>query len=151
MYDSDTGEHISNDKNELEYIPFPVCKETGKPLELQYGIEDGMDTPCMLLKYNLLILYRAQLHDPIDNRSLLPPPRILHSQRRPSLLPDTLATTGTYPPWWHTSLPTSRRIPTRVRTSDICPRRHSTIITSPRIYPSQHPSTLDTKTPPSPP
>jgi hypothetical protein len=39
---SDTGEHISNEKNELEYIPFPVCNETGKPLELQYGVEDGM-------------------------------------------------------------------------------------------------------------
>lgn len=40
-FDSDTGEHISNDKNELEYIPFPICDETGKPLELQYGMEDG--------------------------------------------------------------------------------------------------------------
>jgi hypothetical protein len=42
MRDSDTGEHISNEKNELQYIPFPICNETGKPLELQYGIEDGM-------------------------------------------------------------------------------------------------------------
>jgi hypothetical protein len=39
---SDTGEHISNEKNELEYIPFPVCNETGKPLELQYGFEEGV-------------------------------------------------------------------------------------------------------------
>ena len=40
--DSDTGEHISNEKNELQYIPFPICNETGKPLELHYGVEDGM-------------------------------------------------------------------------------------------------------------
>jgi hypothetical protein len=40
---SDTGEHISNEKNELEYIPFPICNETGKPLDLQYGVEEGMD------------------------------------------------------------------------------------------------------------
>ncbi|TVY44780.1 hypothetical protein LSUB1_G000607, partial [Lachnellula subtilissima] len=35
----DTGEHMTNEKNELEYIPFPICNETGKPLELQYGVE----------------------------------------------------------------------------------------------------------------
>lgn len=39
---SDTGEHISNEKNELQYVPFSVCNETGKPLELQYGVEQGM-------------------------------------------------------------------------------------------------------------
>jgi len=37
----ETGEHISNEKNELQYIPFPICEETGKPLELAYGVEDG--------------------------------------------------------------------------------------------------------------
>lgn len=38
---SDTGEHISDDNHELQYIPFPICNETGKPLELQYGVEEG--------------------------------------------------------------------------------------------------------------
>jgi hypothetical protein len=42
LYGSDTGEHIENEKHELEYVPFPTCNETGKPLELKYGIEDGM-------------------------------------------------------------------------------------------------------------
>jgi hypothetical protein len=37
----DTGEHISDDKGVLQYIPFPVCEETGKPLELHYGVEKG--------------------------------------------------------------------------------------------------------------
>lgn len=50
MWDSDTGEHISNEKNELQYIPFPICNETGKPLELQYGIEDGT-TPSLSMQY----------------------------------------------------------------------------------------------------
>lgn len=40
--DRETGEHITDEKNELQYIPFPVCEETGKPLELAYGIEEGM-------------------------------------------------------------------------------------------------------------
>lgn len=39
---SDTGEHIENDKHELQYTPFPICNETGKPLELQYGVEAGI-------------------------------------------------------------------------------------------------------------
>ena len=42
LRNSDTGEHISNEKNELEYVPFSICNETGKPLELNYGIEEGM-------------------------------------------------------------------------------------------------------------
>jgi len=50
--DSDTGEHIENDKHELQYIPFPICNETGKPLELQYGVEDGTTSPHLSnLKY----------------------------------------------------------------------------------------------------
>lgn len=40
--ESATGEHISNEKNELQYIPFPICNETGKPLELAYGVEEGI-------------------------------------------------------------------------------------------------------------
>lgn len=38
---SDTGEHIQDEKHNLKYIPFPTCNETGKPLELQYGVEEG--------------------------------------------------------------------------------------------------------------
>jgi hypothetical protein len=39
---SDTGEHIENSNHELQYVPFPTCNETGRPLELRYGIEDGI-------------------------------------------------------------------------------------------------------------
>lgn len=36
----ETGEHIENpDNHEIEWIPFPVCEETSKPLEFHYGIE----------------------------------------------------------------------------------------------------------------
>jgi hypothetical protein len=37
-----------DEKNQLQYIPFPICNETGKPLELKYGIEDGMCLQCYL-------------------------------------------------------------------------------------------------------
>jgi len=38
----ETGEHITNEKGELQYIPFPRCNETGRPLELNFGIEKGI-------------------------------------------------------------------------------------------------------------
>ena len=38
----ETGEHITNDKGELQYVPFPTCNETGRPLELYFGIEKGV-------------------------------------------------------------------------------------------------------------
>ncbi|KAL1641306.1 hypothetical protein SLS58_006208 [Diplodia intermedia] len=39
----DTGEHITDASGQLQYIPFPVCNETGKPLELYFGIEKDDD------------------------------------------------------------------------------------------------------------
>ncbi|KAF2141459.1 uncharacterized protein K452DRAFT_251414 [Aplosporella prunicola CBS 121167] len=35
----DTGEHITDESGQLQYIPFPVCNETKRPLELYFGIE----------------------------------------------------------------------------------------------------------------
>ncbi|KAH9908319.1 hypothetical protein F4778DRAFT_343827 [Xylariomycetidae sp. FL2044] len=35
----ETGEHIQDAKDEIQWIPFPVCNETSKPLEFHYGIE----------------------------------------------------------------------------------------------------------------
>ncbi|KAK5012370.1 hypothetical protein LTR16_005573, partial [Cryomyces antarcticus] len=35
----DTGEHIVDSLGRLQYIPFPTCNETGRPLELYFGIE----------------------------------------------------------------------------------------------------------------
>ncbi|QUC20770.1 uncharacterized protein UV8b_05011 [Ustilaginoidea virens] len=36
---SETGEHLENANHELQWVPFPVCNETGKPLEFHYGYE----------------------------------------------------------------------------------------------------------------
>lgn len=38
----ETGEHVTNEKGELQYVPFPTCSETGRPLELYFGVEKGM-------------------------------------------------------------------------------------------------------------
>ncbi|KAI9678259.1 MAG: hypothetical protein M1817_006204 [Caeruleum heppii] len=37
----DTGEHIQDEKGQLQYIPFPTCNETNRPLELYFGVEKG--------------------------------------------------------------------------------------------------------------
>jgi hypothetical protein len=40
-----TGEHITDDAGNQQYIPFPTCSETGKPLELEFGVEKGTAPP----------------------------------------------------------------------------------------------------------
>ena len=36
---SETGEHIEDANHQLQWVPFPLCNETGKPLEFHYGTE----------------------------------------------------------------------------------------------------------------
>ncbi|CZR62747.1 uncharacterized protein PAC_12644 [Phialocephala subalpina] len=59
----DTGEHITNEKNELEYIPFPTCEETGKPLELQYGIEDELNCTIPMITDPFFHLLEFYVHN----------------------------------------------------------------------------------------
>ena len=47
---SDTGEHITDSKGELQYIPFPTCNETGRPLEFYFGVEKGWTRPYVPLR-----------------------------------------------------------------------------------------------------
>ncbi|KAF2725889.1 hypothetical protein K431DRAFT_280621 [Polychaeton citri CBS 116435] len=43
----DTGEHVTDETTgQLSYIPFPTCNETGRPLELLFGVE--RDINCTL-------------------------------------------------------------------------------------------------------
>lgn len=37
------GEHITNANGQLQYVPFPTCNETGRPLELYFGVEKDMN------------------------------------------------------------------------------------------------------------
>ncbi|KAK5107782.1 hypothetical protein LTR62_000706 [Meristemomyces frigidus] len=36
---TDSGEHVTDASGQLVYSPFPICNETGRPLELLFGIE----------------------------------------------------------------------------------------------------------------
>lgn len=43
VLDSDTGEHITDASGQLTYSPFPTCNETGRPLELLFGVEKDIN------------------------------------------------------------------------------------------------------------
>lgn len=55
----DSGEHITDNLGNLQYIPFPTCNETSRPLALRYGITETVtctisslsDTQYHLLEY----------------------------------------------------------------------------------------------------
>ncbi|CAL3969905.1 hypothetical protein PZA11_007546 [Diplocarpon coronariae] len=76
----ETGEHISNEKNELKYIPFPVCNETGKPLELQYGIEDELNCTIPFITDPFFHLLEFYIHNdaPLSCRLPSRPPAHIH-------------------------------------------------------------------------
>ncbi|GAM84823.1 hypothetical protein ANO11243_028240 [Dothideomycetidae sp. 11243] len=37
------GEHITDKSGQLQYVPFPTCNETGRPLELYFGVEKDIN------------------------------------------------------------------------------------------------------------
>jgi len=87
----DTGEHTTDAQGRLEYVPFPTCNETGRPLELYFGVEKGMQASTSAWVYNNRMqatsLLRCQLYHRFHFRSILAPLRILRSQRRAHDLP----------------------------------------------------------------
>ena len=50
----DTGEHVEDDRGRLQYIPFPTCNETGRPLELYFGVEKG---ELFALSFHIRLVY----------------------------------------------------------------------------------------------
>ncbi|EOD48820.1 hypothetical protein GTA08_BOTSDO03640 [Neofusicoccum parvum] len=59
----DTGEHITDASGQLQYIPFPVCNETGKPLELYFGIEKEMNCTIDFISDPLFHLLEFYVHN----------------------------------------------------------------------------------------
>lgn len=57
----DTGEHVEDEyTGQLQYVPFPVCNETGRPLELYFGTERDVNCTIDALSdefYHLLEFY----------------------------------------------------------------------------------------------
>jgi hypothetical protein len=60
--DRETGEHIQNAKDEIQWIPFPVCNETSKPLEFHYGIETEMNCTIPMIDDPFFHLLEFYIH-----------------------------------------------------------------------------------------
>ncbi|KAI1098738.1 S-adenosyl-L-methionine-dependent methyltransferase [Jackrogersella minutella] len=58
----ETGEHIQDAKNEIEWIPFPVCNETGKSLEFNYGVEGEMNCTIPMIDDPFFHLLEFYIH-----------------------------------------------------------------------------------------
>lgn len=46
---------ITDSQGKLQYIPFPVCNETSRPLELPFGIEKGNSVMALRMPPQLTI------------------------------------------------------------------------------------------------
>ncbi|KAK3938323.1 hypothetical protein QBC46DRAFT_168106 [Diplogelasinospora grovesii] len=60
---SETGEHIENAAtHEIQWIPFPVCNETGQPLEFHYGIEGEQNCTIAMVSDPFFHLLEFYIH-----------------------------------------------------------------------------------------
>lgn len=58
----DNGEHKFDDKDRIIYGAFPLCKETGKPLSLKYGVSE--DVECTIYFSDTLYhLFQIYIHE----------------------------------------------------------------------------------------
>ncbi|KAL3290805.1 SSCRP protein [Colletotrichum asianum] len=60
---SETGEHVENSNHEIEWIPFPICEETNKPLEFQYGHEGELNCTIPMITDPLFHLLEFYIHN----------------------------------------------------------------------------------------
>ncbi|KAL7627230.1 hypothetical protein AAE478_001419 [Parahypoxylon ruwenzoriense] len=72
----ETGEHIQNAKNEIQWVPFPACNETGKPLEFHYGIEGEINCTIPIIDDPFFHLLEFYIHSdaPLSCRLPARPP-----------------------------------------------------------------------------
>jgi hypothetical protein len=76
---SETGEHVETADHELQWIPFPVCQETDKPLEFHYGIEAEVNCTIPFVSDPFFHLLEFYIHSdaPLSCRlPARPPPHV---------------------------------------------------------------------------
>ncbi|EON68208.1 hypothetical protein W97_07466 [Coniosporium apollinis CBS 100218] len=93
----DTGEHITNAQGELQYIPFPTCSETGRPLELYFGVEKDVNCTIDFITDPLFHLLEFYVHNdaPLTCRIPSRPLPSSSSTFSPSAAVDASAPAGT--------------------------------------------------------
>ncbi|KAF7890206.1 hypothetical protein EAF00_008521 [Botryotinia globosa] len=100
--DVDTGEHVQLEDNSLKYIPFPICNETGRPLELKYGVEEELNCTIPIITDPFFHLLEFYIHSdaPLSCRiPSRPAPTVHHINSYPNYkqeyVPLTFALSGT--------------------------------------------------------
>ncbi|GAP84730.1 hypothetical protein SAMD00023353_0800330 [Rosellinia necatrix] len=97
----ETGEHIQNALDEIQWIPFPVCNETGKPLEFHYGIETELNCTIPVIDDPFFHLLEFYVHNDAPLACRLPqrPPAhvevIGERPPEPEFIPLVFALAGT--------------------------------------------------------
>lgn len=90
---SETGEHVQDAAGELSYIPFPTCNETGRPLELLFGIEKDINCTLDFISDPFFHLLEYYVHNDVPLTCRIPtkplPPSALISEFEAGTKDDT--------------------------------------------------------------
>ncbi|KAL8890796.1 MAG: hypothetical protein Q9215_002100 [Flavoplaca cf. flavocitrina] len=93
----DTGEHITDSAGQLQYIPFPVCNETNRPLEFFFGIEKDTNCTIAVLSDEFFHLLEFYVHNDAPLTCRIPTHPLLSSTGASVISPST-ATAEDYIP-----------------------------------------------------
>jgi hypothetical protein len=97
----ETGEHIQDAHNEIQWIPFPSCNETSKPLEFHYGTEAEVNCTIPMVDDPFFHLLEFYVHSDAPLACRLParpPPHVEavgETPWRPEYVPLVFALAGT--------------------------------------------------------
>ncbi|KAF2796652.1 hypothetical protein K505DRAFT_323112 [Melanomma pulvis-pyrius CBS 109.77] len=84
----ETGEHITDAAGQLQYIPFPQCNETGRPLELFFGIEKDINCTIDFISDPFFHLLEFYIHNDAPLTCRIPskplPPSVLENEFKTS-------------------------------------------------------------------
>ncbi|KAF2877419.1 hypothetical protein BDV95DRAFT_559214 [Massariosphaeria phaeospora] len=85
----DTGEHVTDVRTgQLQYIPFPVCNETGRPLELFFGVEKEINCTIDFVTDEFFHLLEFYIHNDAPLTCRIPskplPPSVLENEYKVS-------------------------------------------------------------------
>lgn len=75
----ETGEHIQDARDEIQWIPFPTCNETGKALEFGYGVETELNCTVAMVDDPFFHLLEFYIHSDAPLACRLParpPPHV---------------------------------------------------------------------------
>ncbi|KAJ9624762.1 hypothetical protein H2203_004712 [Taxawa tesnikishii (nom. ined.)] len=88
-YDSTPGPTIEDDEitdaqGQLQYIPFPVCNETGRPLELYFGVERDINCTIDFISDSFFHLLEFYVHNDAPLTCRIPTRPLASSSLKPT-------------------------------------------------------------------